>query len=318
MMATLLTLASVPGIAVGFGLAAPEQCQGTLGAFCDSDTPYGSICVTAIPGLGSGYPGNPTVSCAPGSKVSKGNPEYAFCSSLTSRVAVPVMQADGSPITCKSKCLNSGAYCDIALKTCAVPVSLPTEKQPYAKEGCTDFGQQANCAKGQICSPTLSQCVTVGAQCVAKNKNSLMFAWVNSSTPEGVAITPTCGEVDAGPRMPNDLFALNNTASLKYYIDLTRQNYKFPFNSHQYGYLTQTTCKQLGYTKSAGSKTATWAPESLMQNICRGNCNCAFPDCPDVPDDPGFVTGFGPTPRFCSLCGPKFNAPIKINLYKKK
>jgi hypothetical protein len=149
MMTTLLTLASVAGTAVGFGLAKPEQCQDTLGAFCDPTTPYGSICVYSTPaaiGLGQTFtqlfPREMPVSCDPSKPISDFKegpydsnkyPDYTFCSSLTSRATMPVMQMDGTPTKCQSQCLNPGAYCDTLLKTCAVPVATPTKQKPFAK-----------------------------------------------------------------------------------------------------------------------------------------------------------------------------------------
>ena len=54
---------------------------------------------------------------------------------------------------------------------------------------------------------------------------------------------------------------------------------------------------------------AEWAPKKMMKIIfCDTSCNCNYPRCPDVPDDPK-------TKHWCSLCGPKFNAPIGITLY---
>ena len=63
-----------------------------------------------------------------------------------------------------------------------------------------------------------------------------------------------------------------------------------------------------------------WAPELLMDAICQKQCLCNYdgknrttplPKCPDVPDDPK-------AGKWCSLCGPKYNAPIQIDLFRCK
>ena len=55
---------------------------------------------------------------------------------------------------------------------------------------------------------------------------------------------------------------------------------------------------------------AEWAPKNMMAIICdrRCRCKCKYPDCKDVPDDPKSA-------HWCSLCGPKYNAPIGVTLY---
>ena len=43
--------------------------------------------------------------------------------------------------------------------------------------------------------------------------------------------------------------------------------------------------------------------------VCR-QCGCTYPSCRDQPDDPA-------AGKFCSLCGPKYNDYIVINLWNK-
>ena len=45
-------------------------------------------------------------------------------------------------------------------------------------------------------------------------------------------------------------------------------------------------------------------------NGVRRRCGCNYPACRDQPDDPA-------AGKFCSLCGPKYNSDITINLWNK-
>lgn len=49
-----------------------------------------------------------------------------------------------------------------------------------------------------------------------------------------------------------------------------------------------------------------WTTSALTNNTCSVICGCDYPSCPDNPDKP---------PMYCSLCGPKFNAPIYISFW---
>ena len=93
-------------------------------------------------------------------------------------------------------------------------------------------------------------------------------------------------------------------------------------------------CAANNYTNAAGKRTVDWTGwtvdgaidgprKPLMDGICREKCNCEFadtrglrkafpprlPTCVDEPDDPKAA-------KWCSLCGPKFNSPININLFR--
>lgn len=68
-------------------------------------------------------------------------------------------------------------------------------------------------------------------------------------------------------------------------------------------------CKDLDYTKNLGGRSsAAWTSPELMGPICKLQCGCAYPDCPDQPDDPA-------AGKFCSLCGPRFNQYAAISLF---
>jgi uncharacterized surface protein with fasciclin (FAS1) repeats len=117
-----------------------------------------------------------------------------------------------------------------------------------------------------------------------------------------------CGDVDAAPRMPASLFSRKNARALKAYTDITLKLYTFPFSNNQTK-LELGRCKDIGYPASAGGRQGiVWAPGALMTGICAQQCHCTYPACPDQPDNPKAGT-------FCSLCGPKFNQPITVNLW---
>ena len=50
-------------------------------------------------------------------------------------------------------------------------------------------------------------------------------------------------------------------------------------------------------------------PMPRSHGVCR-QCGCNYPSCRDQPDDPA-------AGKFCSLCGPKYNDYIVINLWNK-
>ena len=151
----------------------------------------------------------------------------------------------------------------------------------------------------------------------ATTENHLFFYWKNP-------YYNRCGDVDAAPRMPASLFEPENKAALQAYINVTIDLFHITDGNPsdpQKTQLKQGTCKENGCgTLLPGCPSrkpncdypnpimAEWAPKKMMKIICDTSCNCNYPGCPDVPDDPK-------TKHWCSLCGPKFNAPIGITLY---
>ena len=126
-----------------------------------------------------------------------------------------------------------------------------------------------------------------------------------------------CGDVDAASRMPASLFDPSNAAALKEYEDITTELFKYPISSVNLGKLEVGRCKDIGYESSAGGvQGTTWAPPVLMEGICAEKCQCNYsgggnstlPGCRDQPDDPK-------AGQWCSLCGPKYNQAITINLW---
>ena len=119
-----------------------------------------------------------------------------------------------------------------------------------------------------------------------------------------------CGQVDAAQRMPLALFDPQFKSQLDLYIKLTEAFYN-PDGPIQFVRLQQGKCISAGYSQLNGTVTAPWMTPALQSAGCRTRCNCSTSvDCKDVPDDPS-------TGHFCSLCGPKYNSPILVDLYYK-
>ena len=118
-----------------------------------------------------------------------------------------------------------------------------------------------------------------------------------------------CAEVDAAPRMPDAIFDPSNAATLKAYEDITIALFG-AFGGLEKVNLELGRCEGKNYTRPNLYPTKVdWAPKQLMRGICAAKCKCNFPECPDAPDDPSAGT-------WCSLCGPKFNAPITVQAYQ--
>lgn len=149
---------------------------------------------------------------------------------------------------------------------------------------------------------------------VFPSANHLFFR----SVPKGGG---TCGEVDAAPRMPASLFDPSNAAALKQYEDITTELYGITTGVQN---LEVGQCKDIGYTsiKVSARSGVQWAPSNLMTPICAKKCHCAFtstttallnstlPSCVDLPDKPKRGS-------WCSLCGPKYNQPVVVDLCSK-
>jgi len=129
--------------------------------------------------------------------------------------------------------------------------------------------------------------------------------------------------------MPDAIFEPSNAAALKAYEDITLALYgDYTYGSKRDLHLKLGRCADTGYTKKEPYPIkADWAPTKLMVGICADKCRCNFcqnnttipsqankcepsslPFCKDAPDDPS-------AHKWCSLCGPKYNQPIAINMF---
>ena len=134
-----------------------------------------------------------------------------------------------------------------------------------------------------------------------------LFFYSTRIPPQG---TTTCGEVDAATRMPASLFEPQNAAALQRYINITIDLYRIP--DPYVSQLKLGRCRDIGFSVPLGylRSKVEWAPPALMNDICKVQCNCVFPGCPNQPDDPA-------SGKWCSLCGPKYNEPISVEAWGK-
>jgi len=141
--------------------------------------------------------------------------------------------------------------------------------------------------------------------------------WFRGYTNGGLG-TYQCGEVDASSRMPADIFEPSNAGALQAYKDITIALFGvFELGENSITGLELGRCAEKNYTKLTcivGGRYRTcrkviWAPDQLMDGICKTNCMCNYPKCKDVPDDPK-------AGKWCSLCGPKVNKPFEVLTYR--
>ena len=145
-----------------------------------------------------------------------------------------------------------------------------------------------------------------------------------------------CGEVDAAPRMPPDIFHnANGRGPIGLYVDyVVDRLWDSGASNCPAVHLETGRCADKGYTKvpppGARWEWSNWAPEGLMGELCQRACKCNYlnlnktvlcsappcvppqlPECQDTVDKP--TSGL-----YCSLCGPKFNKPIHIDMFDCK
>jgi hypothetical protein len=129
-----------------------------------------------------------------------------------------------------------------------------------------------------------------------------------------------CGEIDAAPRMPPELFEAGFESNLQAYTDATIDHYPTGFTGIA---LEQGRCSEAGFTVPDGSRSqASWAPNAMMRPICTERCDCTYAsafsstNCQNKPDFPS-------QGQFCSLCQfytgsssfNDYNALATIDLY---
>ena len=160
-------------------------------------------------------------------------------------------------------------------------------------------------------------------------------------------ILGTCGEVDAAPYMPAELFEPQNAVALFTYVTVTKSLYTNPntratplglgrcTNEHNVGgdiyRPTGTngaptgTMSGISWFGGGGMNPGGGGTGTLMGPVCAAKCGCDFqglgppdlPACTDAPDDPS-------EGKFCSLCGPTTACPgctdgtgVTIQLFRR-
>ena len=153
----------------------------------------------------------------------------------------------------------------------------------------------------------------------APSGNHLFFACFNPYGPQGT----DCGEIDAAPFMPDEIFEPAYAKELQAYVDITVTASQGQCSvGHCYDKPFPGACNPpsgsdnwrvpCNFSVADGTKTLQandwyeFLEVSLLTKFCRTQCDCGFnsgipgDQCQDVPDDP--TNG-----KFCSLCGPTFN-----------
>merc|ERR1711865_986475 len=126
-------------------------------------------------------------------------------------------------------------------------------------------------------------------------QKSCPFSYINpSNVNEG-----RCGEVDAAPRMPADIF--KDPRKVGEYVLATTKWYHIDGVK-----LVQAACNPKW--NKGGSQSVSWTDPTLMKYTCGTGCDCNYPACPDAPDVPR-------NEQYCSLCGPKFNKDIEVKFW---
>ena len=162
----------------------------------------------------------------------------------------------------------------------------------------------------------------------ACTNKSCLFSFTNA--PGGC-----CGEVDAAPRMPPDIWS-DPSAVVEYVRLTTTFSNTVPktlppdapciskLGCPSRELLTLGSCTGGEFHRNwvrDGNRSIDWF--AGFANWCSARCGCGIPGpdgirnagsrvaqkpCEDVPDEPAVH-------RFCSICGPRYNAPIDVQLY---
>ena len=129
-----------------------------------------------------------------------------------------------------------------------------------------------------------------------------------------------CGEVDAGPRIPDGLFQSRGQQGgpFELYVDLTVDLYRVNVGGQEIR-VERGRCADKKYIVPLPSpdigKNVSWAPEGLMDEVCQTKCQCNFENKnKTVPQLPKCIDANYAGP-YCSLCGPKYNKPIDIAMF---
>jgi hypothetical protein len=126
-------------------------------------------------------------------------------------------------------------------------------------------------------------------------KSGCWFSFTNRAS----IINPTppnggrCGEVDAAPRMPNDIW--NDQAAVDSYVRATQEFYAIAQDvSLGFGPCNHNPSRWY----QNGNKSIDWIDAEILVQVCSRKCNCGSNGikCPDVRDDPS-------KHQYCSLCG---------------
>ena len=142
------------------------------------------------------------------------------------------------------------------------------------------------------------------------------FTWEKGAFNRPARFGGRCGEVDAAPRMPDDIW--DDPKAVAAYVEATKSAY-FD-NKFRVPTIYQKPCEHNRAWVQNGTQQIEWLgdKEDGFGAFCAKRCRCTIPGasgkkhgaglppCTDAPDSP---------PKYCSLCGPKLNAPIEVYFY---
>lgn len=173
----------------------------------------------------------------------------------------------------------------------------------------------------------LSLAVSLGSLTIVSASNCTKHSCIFSAVTHSYGVT-RCGQVDAASRMPADIF--QDPDAVEKYVNFT---VKFYYIFFSYG-MEQLPCAE--HTVVRGGKTVgpfrvqhggydnvSWTSPGLMAETCEAFCGCQYKSpgrrpLPSPPAPPLCKDDIHDAPlahKYCSLCGPKFNAPVHIDLY---
>merc|ERR1719230_1637236 len=99
-----------------------------------------------------------------------------------------------------------------------------------------------------------------------------------------VPLETRCGEVDAAPRMPDDIW--KNQAAVDAYVAYVSNYWVNPLQPSDVG-VYNGPCNRTRFPIANGTMAIEWATKHLMESTCtEQRCGCNYPHCPDTPDDP--------------------------------
>jgi uncharacterized surface protein with fasciclin (FAS1) repeats len=131
-------------------------------------------------------------------------------------------------------------------------------------------------------------------------KDGCVFSFTNRpSIIEPLRNGGRCGEVDAAPNMPNDIWA--DADAVKAYVVATEDFFG----------TANAPCDHNPYTWiQNGTEKIKWMNDRLDLAVCARECGCGAygVKCKDVPDDPK-------NHKYCSLCGPSYNHDLTVQFW---
>ena len=197
------------------------------------------------------------------------------------------------------------AYFHTAVKLCA-----PTHtRQMSSVSRCIALlGAVASIATARAVTEANAKATSAGFNTTRYNctKELCPFSY---TPPSGWDTPRPCGEINAAPRMPDDIW--DDTNAVQEYVAAVINFYSTEPQDDATGLeveLLNSLCDHTGARASNKTQRAPWTSPDLMKYTCGAVCGCSYPACPDVPDDPR-------NHKFCSLCGPKFNQNITVTFW---